>query len=328
MAKIKNIFILYSLFFIHSFPALALENKWDNGAERLTGYGAMGRIGGNDFSDYMIRAQISREIGNRLNIGAVYSYDRLANRAHQFAKDAFLYAESGYGRLEAGWTESIAAKLALVLPDVGGTRMNNAPFFLSDDFVGITNPVVKGTQYAWRLNYASLPSRPLQIGLGRTIDGAHFKSSNDFGLRFRDPGGRTKSSVSLGFSYIEEPRGMIGDAYLPPVHAAARYIGTIGANIQSGSLVWAATGKVIVDKDPIAKQNGMQTGTGFSYDFLKLSLSANYIYSDIWNAADAHTGIISLRYKTSRFLQIWGSAGAVWQSGRNDFLAGGVGIVF
>ncbi|MDR1027449.1 MAG: hypothetical protein LBL46_03480 [Rickettsiales bacterium] len=319
-----SLILLFSLFG----KAFALEHKWDGGAARLTGYGTLGRVDKNDFEDYLVRGQLSREIGNRWNIGAVYAYDQSANAADQWAKDAFLYVESGYGRIEAGWTDSIAGKLALVLPDVGGTRLRSNAFFLPEDFIGITNPVIRGTQYAWRANYASLPTRPIQIGFGAAGATSHYKSSNELGLRFRDPSGRTKSSVSLGFSYIERPDGMSSGSHLAPVVADARYQGTIGLNIQSGSLIWAATGKVIVDDNPLVDQNGTQAGTGFSYEFLKWAASANYIYSDIWTGPDAHTGIFSVRYKANKFLNIWGSVGAVWQFRRDDFVAGGFGIAF
>ena len=318
--------------------ANAFEKQIGQNNIRITAQGATGAFDrGGAFADYLIRAQASRLLSNRWNIGAIYSYDKLSRDNNKFARDSFIYAETEWGRIEAGWTESIASKLALALPDVGGTRLNNAPFFLPDNFIGITNPAVRGNQYAWRLNAATLPTRPWQFGAGQTIGNADgFNKSTDIGIRYRNPYGRTKTSLSFGLSYIDRPFDMTGDAYLPPVFASARYQATTGFNLQYGSLVWAITAKAVVDNRPVGfVSDGLQAGTGLSYDFLAFSASASYIFSSIgiWRPDDkntsAHTGILSARYKATKYLNVWGSAGLTYFADKpNFFLSGGMGIRF
>ncbi|MDR1071553.1 MAG: hypothetical protein LBL21_02855 [Rickettsiales bacterium] len=321
-----------------SFGANAYEYKYGRNTFRLTGSASTENFDGGGFADYLIRAQASRLVSDGWNVGFVYSYDALARRGGYYAKDAFAYVETKWGRIEAGWTESIAAKLALVLPDVGGTRLNNQPFFLKDGFEGITSPTVRGNQYAWRMNAASLPTRPWQFGIGRTVYADDFDGSTDIGIRYRHPQGRIKTSLSFGFSYIDRPHGMTGDAYLPPVFATAQYQGTTGFNLQWGSLVWAATGKVVVNDNPEPdsfKSDGLQAGTGLSYDFLSWSASAGYIFSyiGVWRGGEniaAHTGILSARYKIRRYFNIWGSGGIVALETRDPyyFLRLGAGVSF
>ncbi|MDR3208407.1 MAG: hypothetical protein LBT45_01000 [Rickettsiales bacterium] len=316
--------------------ASAYEYRHGRNAFRLTATGALISVNKEKSSDYLLRAQISRRFSEVVGAGFVYAYDRLARESRHMAKDAFAYVETEYGRAETGWTESIASKLALVLPDVGGLRLNNAPLFLPDDYVGITAPAVRGNQYAWRMNYATLPTKPLQFGIGRTFHSKGFDSSFDAGVRYRDSGGRIKKSLSLGFSYIDKPRGMIGDAFLPPVFADARYQGTAGANIQWGGLIWAATFKAVVDDNPTGfASDGLAAGTGVSYDFLSWSASASYIFSDVgvWRSAPditAHTGVVSIRYKLTKHFHLSGSAGIVASDGIDDlfFISAGAGASF
>jgi len=184
-----------------------------------------------------------------------------------------------------------------------------------------------------------VPTRMFQFGMGRTIgtpDG--FDNSLDFGIRYRNPGGRTKTGGSLGFSYISRPNGMIDDAYLAPVFARARYQTTLGLNIQSGSLVWGGTAKAVFDERPEGERTGgLQLGTGLSYDFLSWSASASYIFSNVglFGASKdipAHTGVLSARYKITKNFNIWASAGGSAVEKRdpapNWFLSGGLGITF
>ncbi|MDR2769843.1 MAG: hypothetical protein LBB08_00150 [Rickettsiales bacterium] len=318
--------ILAALCLFHFADCLAYNRQFGMSNARFTADGTIGGIGGREFADYAVRAQMSRMLSNRWTVGGIASYDQLAFQAGQFARDAFAYVETGYGRLEAGWTESIASKLALRLPDVGGLRLNNNSFVYDSDFSGITNPTVRGNQYAWRGNYASMPNKAFQFGFSQTIRGASFKSSSDIGIRYRNHYGAIKTSFSIGGSYIEAPSGLIGDNFLAPTTARARYQGTFGFNWQSGSLVWAATLKAVVDDSPIGgATDGLQAGTGLSYDFLSASASANYIFSSVgtWGGGGdmAHTAVLSLRYKASRFFNIWTSGGVVApSSGVRHFL--------
>jgi hypothetical protein len=167
-----------------------------------------------------------------------------------------------------------------------------------------------------------------------------FKSSLDAGIRYRDPDGRIKTSASLGFSYIEEPRGMSVDSFLPRVYADARYQATAGFNVHWGSLLWAITGKATVDEMPVldasgVSSEGIQAGTGFSYEFLRWAFSVNYIYSvvGVWREEtenmEAHTGIVSVRHRATKNLDLWGSVGAVTSINYDDFfLSAGVSVRF
>jgi hypothetical protein len=165
-----------------------------------------------------------------------------------------------------------------------------------------------------------------------------FKSSIDAGIRYRNPHGRIKTSASLGLSYIEKPQGMSSDSYLPRVYADARYQATAGYNVHWGSLLWAVTGKVVVDERPDPEKfnsEGLQAGTGFSYEFLQWAFSVNYIYSviGIWRSEvedmNAHTGIFSIRHRLNQNFDVWGSAGAVRAVEYEDyFLAGGLSLRF
>ena len=343
-AKKIRVFFL-CLFLILNFqlsitPAAALEQQFGSNNFRIDANASAGLLAGGDtFASYALRLQLSRTISSQWSTGLVYSFDERSVEGGKFAKDAFSYVEMRHGRTELGWTESIAAKLALRLPDVGGTRLNNAPFFLNDDFVGITNPAVRGNQYAWRANVATTPGLPFQFGIGRTVLPMEtFESSTDAGIRYRNPNGRFKTSASLGLSYIEKPNGMKSDDYLPRVYADARYQATLGYNVQFGSLLWAATFKATADENPDPDKfntEGLQAGTGFSYEFMKWAASVNYIFSavGIWREEapnmNAHTGILSLRYKITKNFDIWGSGGAVRAVEYEDyFLALGLGVKF
>ena len=319
----KILLFLFSALFL--VPSFALERQIGDYNFKLTASGSAGMIDNNNFNYYLLRGEINRD-----NFGAVYSYDSLANLRKQFAKDAFVYMGHDFGRIEVGWTESVAAKLALTLPDVGGTRLNNQAFFY-DDFVGITNPVIYGTEYAWRVNMIVVPSNEVQAGFARTVGNpAGFNSATDFGFRYKNPNGNIKTSFSFGFSYIDNLKNFISDEYLPPTYADSRYVATTGFNMQSGSLLWAITGKKIIDYKAVGiKTDGWQAGTGFSYEFLSWATSVNYIFSD---SADflAHTIIGSLRYKITRNFNVWGSAGVVYLENFDDnrFVSFGLGVVF
>ncbi|MDR1826436.1 MAG: hypothetical protein LBQ49_01965 [Rickettsiales bacterium] len=326
------------------FSAEAHEWQYGKNSLRATFNGTSATVGGGESVpaetrlDYILRLQASRETADRGLVGAVWAIDMRAADRGFWAKDAFVYTQNNIGRIEVGWTESIAAKLSLLLPDVGGASVNNAPFFLPDDHIGITHPAVRGNQYAWRTNVASNPEKSFQFGIGRTfVQGRGFNNSTDLGIRYRDIGGRWKSSVSLGLSYIEKPFGLTSDSHLPPVFADARYQGTLGVNIQVGSIVWAATGKIISDNgaDPTQpRSDGIQGGTGFSYDILAWSFSLNYIFSQVgvWDADDdyfGHTVVASARYKIDKNFGVWGSGGTVQGSLVEDwFFAFGLGVRF
>ena len=312
--------------------AFALEYPYGANTFRLNAAGGAVYMHDNLYDNYLVRAQYDRRAWGGWNFGAVYSIDSPAADAGYYARDAFLYAGMEYGRIEAGWTESVAAKMALVLPDVSGLRLHNAALFYrrgADRL--ITTPVIFGNQYAFRANLATPPTNAWQLGVSQTVWARDFDFSSDVGLRYRDTDGSLKTSLSFGASYIDRPSGMIGDWFLPAISADARYQATIGINIQSGSLIWAATAKAIVDDGADVVADGTQFGTGLSYEFLRWSFSADYIFSNVgWHQSQiAHTGILSAKYKFNSYFSMWGSVGAVGI--RDDvygFAAASVGIAF
>ena len=345
----KKFLITLSLYHLITLP---VEATWTyargRNTLRVTGEGTIGALNdSNAFARYMLRAQGFRTLENGWNIGVVYGIDEFTVEQGFFAKDAFAYVETEYGRAEFGWTEAISTKMGLTLPDVGQTRLNNAPFFLPENFVGQTNPRVFGNQFAWRANFATLPTNPIQVGVGRTFwnqGQAGFNNSTDVALRWRKPEGRYKGSISAGFSYVERPHDFIADAHMPPVFADARYQGTLAGNLQWGSFLWAITGKVIVDDNPIGfRSDGLQVGTGLQYEFLSYAFSANYIYSNVgvfgtrvreeaggaftdagW--MNSHTAMASARHRIDAFFSVWASGGVLFTDtiGNHPFVSAGV----
>jgi len=312
--------------------AAALEYPYGANTFRLNAAGGAVYMHDNVHDNYLVRAQYDRRADGGWNFGAVYSIDSLAARAGYYARDAFLYAGMEYGRAEVGWTESVATKMGLVLPDVSGLRLHNAALFYNrgEDRL-ITTPTIFGNQYAFRANLATPPTNAWQLGLSQTVWARDFDFSSDVGLRYRDTGGSLKTSLSFGASYIDHPRGMIGDWFLPPLSADARYQATIGVNIQSGSLIWAATAKAMIDDGADVVADGQQLGTGISYEFLRWSFSIDYIFSNVgWHQSQiAHTGILSAKYKFNSYFSMWGSVGAVAiNDGLYGFTAASIGIAF
>jgi len=100
-------------------------------------------------------------------------------------------------------------------------------------------------------------------------------------------------------------------------------------------MIWAATITAIYDDEPVGlATDGLQAGTGLSYEFLSWSASANYIYSNVGIWRDdgrqfkAHTGILSLRYKITPHLNAWASGGGVHYWKNDWFAAAGIGLAF
>lgn len=336
--KLKWMYLLSVIcYLIFSTPAAAYDWRHRNGGGRITFEGFAGTFHGELITDALFRLQLYYTLKNGWNVGSVFAVDGDSRSDNYPTKDAFVYAETERGRVEIGLTESVATKMGLQLPDVGGDSLNSAPFFFEDDFIGITNPRVRGNQYAFRGNVVTTPTKPFQFGFGRTfVPRSTYASSMDAGIRYRDQGGRIKTSVSIGGSYIEKPNGMRFDSFLPRVHADARYQFTAAINVNWGSFLWAATGKIAIDDDPTGfNSEGVQLGTGLSYDFLKWSASLNYIFSNIGIFRDyapnvsSHTGVFSLRHKITKNFSVWASAGGSFGNIYDDmFITTGIGVKF
>ncbi len=319
--------------------AIALENNYGNWNFKLSGYGTAGGIQTNDDSgtmnDWQVRAQGSYRKSNNWLFGAAISHSAWnLDRENPFM-DAFTYAESPWGRAELGWTDSIASKLGLGLPDVGGLRITHDPivYEFNNPSPMISQTTISGTPAAFRANIVSVPG-PIQFGASFAPKNHHFDSATDFGLKYKQSGGKTKLALSLGASFIDNPDNLIGEIYAPRANADWRTQISAGMNLQYNSWVWGVSAKTVYDRNPIgALSDGFAFGTGVSYDFLKWSASASYMLSQIGvfhNGENyfANTGIVSLRYKIDQFWNVWASGGIVSAVETSPFVSAGLMLKF
>ena len=284
-------------------------------------------------SDFRLRGQANYAVQPGWTSGVVYSIDELATSTGHFARDAFFLVESPMGRMELGVTNSIAAKLGLGLPDVGALRVNeySIAYKITDNGNPIiSNPVIDGGRYSLRANVVSVPTKPFQLGMSVVPWDPRFNTATDIGIKYRRPYGKTKLAASFGASYIDEPRGLAADIYAPRVTADSRSQIAVGLNIQYNSWNWGLTARGIYDYNHIGSaSDGLQAGTGLSYDFLRFSASVSYILSEVgvWHDSSitTHTGIFSLRYKFDRHFDAWASGGLVSSAENSQpFVAGGL----
>ncbi|MDR2412872.1 MAG: hypothetical protein LBD50_01525 [Rickettsiales bacterium] len=326
MKKQKLNFIYFCVlhFFIWSFSASAYEYNHGSYGIKLAGYGTIGAIEP-DFDkpvfigDWRLRGQMNYSFASNKTFGLVYAIDELANYQNKFARDAFLFVEnSGLGRAEAGFTDSVATKLGIGLPDVGGLRINDNPLFYkktSYDVPVISNTTAASGRYYPRLNIVSAPSHPWQFGASVAGLSSDYKYAADFGVKYRKPEGKTKTTFSAGMSFIDSPENFQTDVFAPPVRAASRMQLSAGMNLQYNSWLFGVSARAIYDYKPVGMPaDGVIAGAGVSYDLLKYSLSASYMLSDIgvWNDAKdniEHTGLLSFRYKYSKEASVWISTG-------------------
>ena len=150
--------ILPLFFCVLSFTANALENNYGNLNIKLSGYGTAGYVNtdnkSNFANDWYIRAQASYHKSKNWLFGAVISHSAWYLAQEKPAMDAFTYVESPWGRAELGWTDTIATKLGLGLPDVSGLRINKD--LIIYDFIDIEPTIsrtsISGAQFAFRVN--------------------------------------------------------------------------------------------------------------------------------------------------------------------------------
>lgn len=320
--------------------AHALEYNPGNWNLKLTGYGTAGpAVTRDDFgavTDWQLRGEASYRESEDWAFGAVVSQDAWGVMRENPLRDAFLYTESPWGRAELGFTNNIAAKLGLGLPDVGGLRINMDPviYELADPYPMLTRTTVSGTSFAFRANAVSAPTNPVQFGFSFAPSQRRFNSASDFGLKYKHSEGKTKLALSLGASFIDKPSGLAGDIYAPRVHADWRGQLSAGMNLQYNSWIWGLTAKATYDRNPLgALSDGLAFGTGVSYDLLNWSASVSYMLSDIGIFHEgenyfAHTGILSLRYKINQFLNVWTSGGIIASVETSPFISGGLMVKF
>ncbi len=320
--------------------ASAWEYNRGRTAFKITGYGTAG-IFEPDFADpdfvgdWRVRAQMNYAVARGQSLGLVYAIDALALDYDKPLREAFAFWEwSRYGRIELGMTDSIARKLGVGLPDVGGLRVNDQSLVykkISPDGPIISDTTLSSGRYALRMNLASMPTRGVQYGLsvaGLTDD---YDFVVDAGLKIRRPRGKVKTAFALGASVMENPDHYRAEMYAPRVTADWRAQVSAGMNLHYNSWIWGVSARVIYDENPIGPQSdGIAAGTGVSYDLLNYSVSLSYLFTDtgIWGDApnyDDHTVIASFRYKYSQNVDGWISTGL---STSQAFLSAGMRLTF
>lgn len=308
---------------------------------KLTGYGTGGIIQP-DFEaplfigDWRVRGEIDFDANDEHRFGAVYSIDAAASNDGKDFREAFgFYQLKSLGRVEVGFTDSIARKLGVGLPDVGGLRINDRPIFHKK--IVPEGPVISDTtlttgRSALRINIATSQINGAQYGLSVAGITDDYDFTIDGGLKIRKSDGKVKRAFSLGASFMDNPRGFSTDVYAPAVTADSRTQLTAGMNIQYNSWIWGTTARVIYDNNPMGPiSDGIVAGTGVSYDLLQYSVSLTYMFSDtgIWNRdVDDfmdHMIIGSFRYKYSANVDGWMSLGI---TSKTPFVSAGMRLTF
>ena len=308
---------------------------------KLTGYGTGGIIQP-DFEtplfigDWRVRGQADWNANENHTFGAVYALDAAATDDGKAFREAFgFYQMKSLGRIEVGFTDSIARKLGVGLPDVGGLRINDRPIFhkkIVPDGPVISDTTLTTGRGALRINVATSQINGTQYGLSLSGITDDYDFAVDGGLKIRKSDGKVKRAFSLGASFMDNPHGFSTDVYVPPVTADSRTQFTAGMNIQYNSWIWGTTVRLIYDNNPIGPiSDGIVAGTGVSYDLLQYSVSLTYMFSDtgIWNRdVDDfmdHMLIGSFRYKYSQNVDGWISLGI---TSKTPFVSAGMRLTF
>ena len=308
---------------------------------KLTGYGTGGIIQP-DFEtplfigDWRVRGEIDLNANDNHKFGAVYSLDAAATDDGKAFREAFgFYQLKQVGRIEVGFTDSIARKLGVGLPDVGGLRINDRPIFHKK--IVPEGPVISDTtlttgRSALRVNVATSQINGAQYGLSLSGITDDYDYAIDGGLKIRKSDGKVKRAFSLGASFMNNPHAFSTDVYAPPVTADSRTQLTAGMNIQYNSWIWGTTARLIYDDNPTGPvSDGIVAGTGVSYDLFQYSVSLTYMFSDtgIWNRdVDDfmdHMLIGSFRYKYSANVDGWISMGI---TSKTPFVSAGMRLTF
>ncbi|MDW2958867.1 MAG: hypothetical protein R8M37_03635 [Alphaproteobacteria bacterium] len=320
----------------------ALQYDIGKFSARLTGYGTFGMIDPDfesplSIGDWRVRGQATYEITEMQKFGLVYALDKAATDKGNFTREAFGFWEiKNTGRVEAGYTDSIARKLGVGLPDVGALRINDRPIY--NEKIAPGGPIIADTTLTSgriegvRLNVVSAPNAGAQYGVSVSGFSTDYDYTVDAGIKIRRPSGKVKTAYSFGASFMNRPHDFDNEVYTPGVTADWRAQATAGMNLQYNSWVWGLTTRVIYDQDPIGPvSDGIVAGTGVSYDLLKYSVSLTYMFSDtgIWNRDVAdfqdHTAIASFRYKYSEYVDGWISGGL---TSRTPFISAGLRATF
>lgn len=331
-------------FFMALAPYAANALTYDVGkfSFKVTGYGTSGIIEP-DFEstlfigDWRARGQITYAANDTNKFGLVYAMDQAAADKGNFSRETFGFWEiSGYGRLEVGFTDSIARKLGVGLPDVGGLRINDRPIY--NEKIIPTGPVIadtsltSGRSNSLRVNVVSAGGTGAQYGISFAGITDDYDWTIDAGAKFKQSSGKFKTAYSIGLSFMGNPENFDNEIYTPGVTADWRAQMTLGMNAQYNSWMFGLTGRVIYDKNPVGPiSDGFVVGTGVSYDLLRYSVSLTYMMSDtgVWQSyVDDfidHTTIASFRYKYSENVDLWISGGA---TSKTPFVSAGLRLTF
>jgi hypothetical protein len=341
MFEIKKLYTTLAIIFLVPNVAHALQYDMGNFSAKLSGYATGGFINP-DFEsplgigDWRGRAQLTYDINDEYKLGAVYALDKAALDKGNLSRETFGYIESReYGRVEFGLTDSIARKLGVGLPDVGGLRINDRPLYnekIIPDGAIIADTTLTSGRSDPRINIVSAPTNGVQYGVSASGFATNYDYAVDAGLKIRRPSGKVKTAYAFGASFMDNPRDFDNEVYTPGVSADWRAQMSLGMNLQYNSWVWGLSGRVIYDNNPIGEiSDGFVVGTGVSYDLLRYSVSLTYMLSDtgVWQSDIDdfidHMAIASFRYKYSENVDGWISGGITSQT---PFVSVGLRLTF
>lgn len=336
----RNIFFIAAAVF--PFTVGAVEYDMGKISLKLTGFGTFGFIEPDietplSIGDWRARGQATYALDDDKKIGLVYALDENALDKGYFSREVFTFVESRtLGRIEVGFTDSVARKLSVGLPDVGGLRINDKPIYnekiIPDGPIIADTAITTGRANSLRTNFVYMPVKSVQYGFSIAGITDDYDWATDFGVKIKQSSGKTKTAYSVGVSFMDNPRNFDNEVYTPGVTADWRAQMSMGMNLQHNSWIWGLTGRVIYDQDPIGEiSDGFAVGTGVSYDLLKYSLSLTYMLSDtgVWqdDIADFidHTVVASFRYKYTKYLDCWMSGG---MTSRTPFFSVGLRLTF
>lgn len=341
MFGINKILCAATLFMVFG-GAYALEYNIGNTDFRLTGYGTFGMINPDietplSIGDWRVRGQITNSSIQDTKLGFVYALDKASLDKGNFSREVFAFLQSkSLGRVELGFTDSIARKLGLGLPDVGGLRINDRPLYnekiIPSGAVIADTTLISGRSNSLRLNLVSNSNNGTQYGVSVSGITDDYNWAADAGIKFRKSSGKLKSAYSVGASFMNKPDNFDNEIYTPGVTADWRAQLSLAMNLQYNSWIFGVSGRAIYDKNPIgAVSDGFVLGTGVSYDLFQYSVSLIYMLSDtgVWqNDVDDfidNTVVASFRYKYSENVDGWISGGT---TSKTPFISAGMRITF
>ncbi|MCR4917963.1 MAG: hypothetical protein K5912_03410 [Alphaproteobacteria bacterium] len=306
---------------------------------RLNGYGTAGFLETEKpefLGDFSIRAQALYNANNAHTFGLMYVMDATALDEKEWFHQAFGFWQwRGVGRIEAGFTESVAHKLGLGLPDVGGLKINENSWIykkIGADGPVIANSILTCGHDALRVNVVSASNSRSQYGFSVSGLSDEYDIGFDVGLKLKQSAGKVKTAISFGGSFMNDLDNYSADTFTPGTTADWRAQFATGLNIQYNSWIFGINARAIYDENPVGVvTDGIAAGTGLSYDLLNYTLSLSYILSDtgIWHQDTKeyvdNTVVASFRYKYTRFVDVWSSLGI---TRHEPFVSAGLRLTF